>query len=416
MAKGRHSGSPVGAHSRREEAPRREEREQGGLFARKTHAGQQAEDGEPPAQHKAEPARPQKQKRAKDAQGEWDLGPASRPGYRRMRWVFRIAMGGLFVAAVCAFWPARPAGSAVNASSPAADVYDYQANRILTLDGRNLRTFALQELSTPTPTAVWTFTKPNLNVTAAPAASRTEEQKKELEQAVTDDNGETVYTSANDYFGSDDVLLTFYDILEDVTPTPAPTDTPAPTPVQTLPDGSTPSPAPATAVPTAPPATPAPAGPALTGSGSAACVLAYNGWSTELKQYTYQTAKAYGVSYELVLAIIYHESRFQAGATHLNTNGTTDWGLMQINDVCFSLLNRQLGIGSMNELLDPYKGIQAGCAILAYHLRYVGNEDDALLRYQVGAGNYAYFKANGTVPKSYTNTIAMRQSFYDAGV
>ena len=117
-----------------------------------------------------------------------------------------------------------------------------------------------------------------------------------------------------------------------------------------------------------------------------------------------------------MLAIIYHESRFQAGATHLNTNGTTDWGLMQINDVCFSLLNRQLGIGSMNELLDPYKGIQAGCAILAYHLRYVGNEDDALLRYQVGAGNYAYFKANGTVPKSYTNTIAMRQSFYDAGV
>jgi soluble lytic murein transglycosylase-like protein len=154
----------------------------------------------------------------------------------------------------------------------------------------------------------------------------------------------------------------------------------------------------------------------LQGSGSAACVQAYNGWDASLKQYAYDTAKAYGVSYELVLAIIYHESGFQASATHLNTNGTTDWGLMQINDVCFSLLQRQMGISAMSDLLDPYKGIQAGCAILAYHLRYTGNEDDALLRYQVGAGNYAYYKASGTVPLCYTNTIALRQSFYGAGV
>ena len=406
MAKGRHSAGH-GPEEPRPEAARRP-----------------APEKHPAPEKRSAPPR---RAPAVKQRGEWDLGPSSRPWYRALRWVLRAGLCAAFVAVVCWVWPSRPNGAAVSAATPAPEEYSAAAEQILTLDGRTLHAFAAPDLATPTPKPVWTFTAPDLTV---PAASVSPEEKKELDAAVQSDNGETVYTSANDYFGSDDVLLTFYDILEDATPTPAPTATPAPTPAPTavptdtpaatLPDGSTPTPAPATEAPTQPPTaapTQAPAGAlVLTGSGSAPCVLAYNNWSTELKQYTYQQAKAYGISYELVLAIIYHESGFNASATHLNTNGTTDWGLMQINDVCFTLLNRQLGISGMGDLLDPYKGIQAGCAILAYHLRYVGNENDALLRYQVGAGSYAYYKANGTVPRSYTNTIAMRQSFYDAGV
>ena len=117
-----------------------------------------------------------------------------------------------------------------------------------------------------------------------------------------------------------------------------------------------------------------------------------------------------------MLAIIYNESRFIPGLTHVNSNGTTDWGLMQVNDVCFDLLHRQLGIQSMEELLDPYKSIQAGCAILGYHRRYVDNEEDALLRYQVGAGNYQAYKEMGKVPLVHTKTIGWRDQLIAAGV
>jgi soluble lytic murein transglycosylase-like protein len=354
----------------------------------------------------------------------WALGPREKPAVRMARRIARAAACGVFAAAVGILWIHGSRQNALAAVPPSP-------------------TPAVSAAATPAPTA-----SPTPAPTADPGPTpvptlsileRTQQQLDALEQAAKVDTKDKSYDTAEDYFGSDDASLTIYDISEDVTPTPAPTEAPTPAPTEAPTPAPTEAPTPASAgaasgstsqgsaenaapteAPTPAPTeapTPAPAaGPVLQGSGSAACVQAYNGWDASLKQYAYDTAKAYGVSYELVLAIIYHESGFQASATHLNTNGTTDWGLMQINDVCFSLLQRQMGISAMSDLLDPYKGIQAGCAILAYHLRYTGNEDDALLRYQVGAGNYAYYKASGTVPLCYTNTIALRQSFYGAGV
>ena len=354
----------------------------------------------------------EQQRTAGDGSPVWDLSAADRPGLRALGIAARIGLVALFVCAVCVFWPMRPGSGDAVTIAPATP----------------------RPRPTATPRAAsGPESGPGTEPTATPTATRdwdayieqlTAEQKKLLDDATKVDDRETTYDSAEDYFGSDDVLLDFYDILEDVpAPTPEPTPEPTPTsePTPTPEPGTTPDPnatAPPTAEPTAPPtAAPAPAdGPVLQGSGSAACVKTYNAWDDALKRYTWETARAYGVSYEMVLAIIYHESRFQADATHVNSNGTTDWGLMQINDVCFDLLHSQLGINSMEELLDPHKGVQAGCAILAYHLKYTGNEEDALLRYQVGAGNYKYYKDNGTVPLCYTNTLALRDEYIAAGI
>ena len=144
----------------------------------------------------------------------------------------------------------------------------------------------------------------------------------------------------------------------------------------------------------------------------------YNAWPDEYKMYAWAVAQSAGVSYEMVLAIIHNESRFQADATHLNTNGTTDWGLMQINDVCENFVNRKVpGVTQIADLLDPYLNMQAGGALLRYHMNYTGNEDAALLRYQVGEGYYNKLLAQGvTTTATHQKVLNFRDVFRAAGI
>ena len=121
----------------------------------------------------------------------------------------------------------------------------------------------------------------------------------------------------------------------------------------------------------------------------------YESWDEKYKEYAYSICEEDELDYSLFIAIIYNESRFQADATHLNTNGTTDWGLMQINDVCYGFLSENCDIESMEELLNPYTAIRCGAAILKYHKDYTQNDSLALLRYQVGEGAYKRLIKNG---------------------
>lgn len=125
----------------------------------------------------------------------------------------------------------------------------------------------------------------------------------------------------------------------------------------------------------------------------------YENWSTDLKEYTAQICDEYNVDYGLALGVIYNESRFESGLTHLNANGTIDYGLMQVNEVNFKYLNKTLGITSMNQLLDDRVGIKCGIHLLAYHKDATGNDSAALLRYQVGEGTYKKYIKRG----KYTN-------------
>lgn len=125
----------------------------------------------------------------------------------------------------------------------------------------------------------------------------------------------------------------------------------------------------------------------------------YDSWKPDLKEYTSQVCDEYGVDYSLALGVIYNESRFKSGLTHMNSNGTIDYGLMQVNEVNFKYLNRTLGITSMNQLLDDRVGIRCGIHLLAYHKNATGNDSAALLRYQVGEGTYKKYIKCG----KYTN-------------
>lgn len=130
-------------------------------------------------------------------------------------------------------------------------------------------------------------------------------------------------------------------------------------------------------------------------------IRTYDSWKPDLKEYTSQVCDEYGVDYSLALGVIYNESRFKSGLTHMNSNGTTDYGLMQVNEVNFKYLNKTLGITSMNQLLDDRVGIRCGVHLLAYHKNATGNDSAALLRYQVGEGTYRKYVKSG----KHTNNI-----------
>jgi hypothetical protein len=102
--------------------------------------------------------------------------------------------------------------------------------------------------------------------------------------------------------------------------------------------------------------------------------------SRELQEYTFAQCRENGLSYELVLALMWRESRFQVTAVGYNRNGTRDNGVMQINDVNRGWLMSELGI---TDLMDPRQNIAAGTAMLGRLTAKYG-EHNALMAYQYG--------------------------------
>jgi len=124
------------------------------------------------------------------------------------------------------------------------------------------------------------------------------------------------------------------------------------------------------------------------------------------KEYFSDAAEEFGVSEAMAIGICYNESRFAPTATNVNTNGTTDWGIAQCNDTTFSYLNSVLGISSMYDVLDMQTGIRACCALLAHYKSMGLSENDILLAYQEGLGNYQDVKQGKEEPwKAYYNVL-----------
>lgn len=124
------------------------------------------------------------------------------------------------------------------------------------------------------------------------------------------------------------------------------------------------------------------------------------------KEYFSDAAEEFGVSEAMTIGICYNESRFTPTATNINTNGTTDWGIAQCNDTTFSYLNSALGISSMYDVLDMQTGIRACCALLAHYKSMGLSENDILLAYQEGLGNYQDVKQGKEEPwKAYYNVL-----------
>src|SRR5574344_296242 len=126
----------------------------------------------------------------------------------------------------------------------------------------------------------------------------------------------------------------------------------------------------------------------------------------EQQKFAYNVCKQYGLQYELLLAVMYKESGFNANAF----GGGNSYGLCQINISNYSNLNSKLGI---NSLTDPYDNMTAGAYLLATYMNSARAKvtGDAIEVYGLNAynmGEGAYYSScysQGILNRSYSNAV-----------
>jgi Transglycosylase SLT domain len=118
----------------------------------------------------------------------------------------------------------------------------------------------------------------------------------------------------------------------------------------------------------------------------------------QIQQMITQAAANAGISPALALAVAQTESGFNPNAVSpTNSNGTTDYGVFQINS------SNLASLGLASNPLDPQANINAGVGLLAQLLnQYNGNVQTALWAYNAGPGNVA----NGVLPASTSSYIS----------
>jgi soluble lytic murein transglycosylase-like protein len=111
-----------------------------------------------------------------------------------------------------------------------------------------------------------------------------------------------------------------------------------------------------------------------------------------------QTALQYGVSPALALAVAQTESNFNPNAVSpTNSNGTTDYGVFQINSSNLASLG-------LSNPTDPVSNINAGIQMLAQlSQQYNGNTQQILWAYNAGPGAVA----SGNLPQSTASYISL---------
>ncbi|MCL2013385.1 MAG: lytic transglycosylase domain-containing protein [Oscillospiraceae bacterium] len=127
----------------------------------------------------------------------------------------------------------------------------------------------------------------------------------------------------------------------------------------------------------------------------------------ELQKYIYTLCEKNNIEYELLLALIWGESRFMTEAVNQNTNGTVDRGLMQINEIHKEKLSKK----GIDNLFDPKQNILAGISILKPLLdKY--DEKTALMAYQKGVKGMMAYKAQGVEETRAVKNILIRRNMY----
>lgn len=121
--------------------------------------------------------------------------------------------------------------------------------------------------------------------------------------------------------------------------------------------------------------------------GYADCQDSYYEFNDELKDYTKELCDEYEVPYSLVIAIMYHESRF------ISTVGDKYVGLMQVGttkDVTTFLKNQnEEAFGGNFDLYDPKTNILAGITILQKDIKSSDTIEEAMCKYACGEANCA---------------------------
>ncbi len=98
-------------------------------------------------------------------------------------------------------------------------------------------------------------------------------------------------------------------------------------------------------------------------------------WRNEVHAFCFQEAgEAYGVSPFLLQAIMVVESQGDTGAIHHNSDGSYDFGLMQVN----SYWAKPWGLDAWGMLGDPCVNVHAGAYVVADCIKRYGQTWEAV--------------------------------------
>jgi soluble lytic murein transglycosylase-like protein len=123
----------------------------------------------------------------------------------------------------------------------------------------------------------------------------------------------------------------------------------------------------------------------------------------EIEQYIEEYSTLYDIDADLTRAIIQVESDGVITAFNVNSNGSRDYGLMQINDCNHEWLETELGI---TDWYDPRQNIRAGCYILGQlHRQYDGNLHKVLMAYNMGPSRMMRLWRKGIRSSSYSRKV-----------
>jgi soluble lytic murein transglycosylase-like protein len=113
----------------------------------------------------------------------------------------------------------------------------------------------------------------------------------------------------------------------------------------------------------------------------------------------------YGVDSELVQAVIDTESHGRAKAHHINTNGSHDAGLMQINSCNHEWLRNELGI---TDFYDAQQNIQCGCYILGLLSKKYESVNRVLMSYNMGEYRTSQLWQSGIYSSEYSRKVVQK--------
>lgn len=107
----------------------------------------------------------------------------------------------------------------------------------------------------------------------------------------------------------------------------------------------------------------------------------------EEQDFLHGACEEFGVEYELMLSLIYRETRFQ----NIVGDGGNSIGYCQIQPRWWGRLMEEIGA---EDLTDPYDNFRTGCAILSNLTARYGNVRDALSAYNTGAPGHTEYAAS----------------------
>ncbi len=123
--------------------------------------------------------------------------------------------------------------------------------------------------------------------------------------------------------------------------------------------------------------------------------------SQEKQEYVEKMAKEFGIPAELILGVMYTESRYKAEIVSKNGKYI---GIMQIAKSNLKMLNSKFGI---TDLRDYKQNVKSGAYFLSYfYKKYDGDINKVLMCYHCGEGGAQRLWRNGKTVDGYCNKVA----------